>query len=677
MTLMFQFNCQKSPAAASNIINYLSRRALSTFLVALHEPCVYKGKVTTFPGIKFTGTTDPNLQPRAAIWASSNMNLWNHQEYSDRDMVTVVWNNPMLSSSQMYITSMYCDINLPMVSEKLQKLVTHCRLNDMPLLVLADSNAHSSLWGCQIDNERGTDLENFLIDSSLMTLNVGNTPTFDCNRGRTIIDISIASPEVSELTESWRVLDENFCSDHKCIEIKLNIEPQIAFFRNYTNTNWDDFRNFITVDMLARQWPQMWSPDTIEATLAQWYKSIQLATERVAPLIKRKTKISISWYTNDLRQEKIKLDKLNKRVKTGKAPQEEYNTARRRYKNNILKAKHKSWQIFTEAATDVKQAAKLEKIIQGMPQQRVNFLKRQDGSMAETPEESANLLLSEHFPGSINYTSDPDDEWVRSLQQDQLIPDLPWLTKSLVKEAFEDFGSDKAAGPDGLKPGIIQKLPDEAFDRLKDIFTACIRLGYTPETWRTSRTIFIPKPDKDDYTKVRSFRPISLTSFLFKGLEKIVQKHINVTLHKNQHAFRQGRSTDSALSRTVDLIEKAIQQGQYCLAVFLDIEGAFDNLAHNAVETALNNHDVDPMIIKWYMQYMRNRIATLDLKGTFTKKEQICNGGWSLRSHTVTTENCPQPQDGSIIARQPRQKAIEKVKATQLTIKNVQFGSTF
>jgi hypothetical protein len=57
--------------------------------------------------------------------------------------------------------------------------------------------------------------------------------------------------------------------------------------------------------------------------------------------------------------------------------------------------------------------------------------------------------------------------------------------------------------------------------------------------------------------------------------------------------------------------------------------------------------------------------------------EQICNGGGPLRSHNVTTEICPQTPDGSIAAKQPRRRDVEKVKATQLTSKIVQFGSTF
>ena len=45
-------------------------------------------------------------------------------------------------------------------------------------------------------------------------------------------------------------------------------------------------------------------------------------------------------------------------------------------------------------------------------------------------------------------------------------------------------------------------------------------LGYIPVSWRHSRVVFIPKPGKS-LTQAKSLRPISLTSFIFKILEKL------------------------------------------------------------------------------------------------------------------------------------------------------------
>jgi len=59
--------------------------------------------------------------------------------------------------------------------------------------------------------------------------------------------------------------------------------------------------------------------------------------------------------------------------------------------------------------------------------------------------------------------------------------------------------------------------------------------------------VFIPKPGKRDYTEPKSFRPISLTSFLMKTLERMIDRYltqevlIKTPLHSNQHAYRKGK----------------------------------------------------------------------------------------------------------------------------------------
>ncbi len=68
---------------------------------------------------------------------------------------------------------------------------------------------------------------------------------------------------------------------------------------------------------------------------------------------------------------------------------------------------------------------------------------------------------------------------------------------------------------------------------------------------------FIPTPGKGDYTKAKSFCPITLSSFILKAMERVVLAHLEETyniydrLNVNQHAYRKGLSCDSALSDKV------------------------------------------------------------------------------------------------------------------------------
>ena len=116
--------------------------------------------------------------------------------------------------------------------------------------------------------------------------------------------------------------------------------------------------------------------------------------------------------------------------------------------------------------------------------------------------------------------------------------------------------------------------------------------------------MFIPKPGKQSYLEAKSYRPITLTSFLLKGLECLIDLHIRETclqkkpLSKFQHAYLPGKSVDSALHNLIQRIEKARSRNNDVLVAFLDIQGAFDNTCPTIIVPALQRNNVDMFIKK-------------------------------------------------------------------------------
>ncbi len=86
-------------------------------------------------------------------------------------------------------------------------------------------------------------------------------------------------------------------------------------------------------------------------------------------------------------------------------------------------------------------------------------------------------------------------------------------------------------------------------------------------------------------------------------------------LSANQHAFRSEHSTETALTNLVGRIENAINNGDCALGVFLDIQGAFDNVKPETIVEGLRNKQVDEKLITWYEYYLRNRSMTVTHKG--------------------------------------------------------------
>ena len=58
----------------------------------------------------------------------------------------------------------------------------------------------------------------------------------------------------------------------------------------------------------------------------------------------------------------------------------------------------------------------------------------------------------------------------------------------------------KAAGPDGILPKILQNLPDKAYTILSELYSAAHTIGYSPEIWRKSKVVLIPRIGKADYS---------------------------------------------------------------------------------------------------------------------------------------------------------------------------------
>ena len=96
------------------------------------------------------------------------------------------------------------------------------------------------------------------------------------------------------------------------------------------------------------------------------------------------------------------------------------------------------------------------------------------------------------------------------------------------------------------------------------------------------------------------------------------QALVEFPLHHKQHGFLTGRSTESAISNTVNYIEKFVMQKQHCLGVFLDISSAFDSIQPAHVRQSLLDHGGDPDMVEWYHDYITHRDIEVDMHGERT-----------------------------------------------------------
>ena len=149
-----------------------------------------------------------------------------------------------------------------------------------------------------------------------------------------------------------------------------------------------------------------------------------------------------------------------------------------------------------------------------------------------------------------------------------------------LKWSFKKSNSS-SPGPDQIHYEILRHLPIETLHILLDIINETWKSDTFLESWREAVIISIPKPGKDHFNLL-NYRPIALTSCICKTVERMVNEHLvwylekNGLLAKQQCGYRSNRSTVDHLVRLETFIKDAFIHNQHLVAVFFDLQKAYD-----------------------------------------------------------------------------------------------------
>jgi len=150
--------------------------------------------------------------------------------------------------------------------------------------------------------------------------------------------------------------------------------------------------------------------------------------------------------------------------------------------------------------------------------------------------------------------------------------------------AVRKMGTRKAPGPDGI-PGRLWVLAlDFIGERLRRLYTECLRQGVFPQEWRRARLVLLHKEGKEAGSP-SAYRPICLLDEVGKLFERIIAARLvqhmsreGCGLHEEQYGFCEGKSTVYPIKRARSLTEAVVKEGGVALAVSLDIANAFNTL---------------------------------------------------------------------------------------------------
>jgi len=210
--------------------------------------------------------------------------------------------------------------------------------------------------------------------------------------------------------------------------------------------------------------------------------------------------------------------------------------------------------------------ARLHRALSRDPKIRLGSLVAPAGGHTQSKGETLDLLLATHFPNSVVIERELVPATARHTKH------LDWwvatriVTYWRVVWVIDSFAPNKSPGMDEIFSALLQEGWEVLIPYLVKIFCACLTTGYVPAIWRQVKVVFIPKPGRNSYSGPRDFRPISLTLFLFKTMERLVDRFLRdeilalKPLHPNQHAYQTGKSVETVLRQLVVRVEKALDQ---------------------------------------------------------------------------------------------------------------------
>ena len=230
----------------------------------------------------------------------------------------------------------------------------------------------------------------------------------------------------------------------------------------------------------------------------------------------------------------------------------------------------------------------------------VNHLNVDNNTLTTVPDIANSLASTISYNSSSNFSPDA----FRTVRQRQEKKRLNFKSSNLesynekftISELRESLkkARDTAAGPDEIHYQILKHLPLETLIILLELYNQVWVSGNFPSSWHDAIVIPIPKPGKDP-TNPSNYRPIALTSCICKTMERMINSRLVWYLESEdlisdlQCGFRSHRCTTDHLVRFETFVRDAFIQNHHLVAIFFDLEKAYDTTWKHGIMRDLHN----------------------------------------------------------------------------------------
>lgn len=475
------------------------------------------------------------------------------------------------------------------------------------LIVGGDFNAKASHWGSKNTDWKGHKVLEWAASMDLICANAGDQPTFEGAAGSSHIDLTFISPAIAGQDPSWRILNDETLSDHRCIQLELRPaarQPRV----DSKQIGW------------LYETPR---PGTVGALLRTYIDDKLLNTNTLTEATTRtcntllRPKLSGGktrgehWWTPQVSQAhqicvgyRRRMTRRRERERA-RCPvlQEEFQAARAKLRAEIRCAKQAAWNDLCNMLNENPWGRAYQIVTRGA------------GIKAPTLDWiTTQGVISKLFPTGTG------SKRRRAMSRTFHVQNL--FTEAEVRAAAQRMKPGRAGGPDGIPPEIVKLAAAEWTTNLCEVMNTCLRAGVFPKKWKIGRLVLLPKPGKPG-----TYRPLCLLDTFGKLLERMILARLNEHLDEvgaiseGQYGFRQGKSTIDAC-KVVDSF--AGESNGADLLMLLDAKNAFNSAPWDITLDRLAELKTPPDLMAILTSYLSDRRLLVTTKEGTRKVRVSC-----------------------------------------------------
>lgn len=468
------------------------------------------------------------------------------------------------------------------------------------------------------DNPRATSVPYLALTAYHGLMPAHNFITRDA--GGTCIDHVLLRTNISSTT----IVLQSTLTDHKSVILCLKQEQvRKHTVSTYTKINEEELRKAISdIDFNP-----IYKTNDCDLAMSYIIRELRSAIERNSKcvVLSRRKKLIKPWITPGMLRCMRNRDKLHKNSKSLpnniilKATYIRYRNfcsrilknLKRNYERELIrnagKDSKKLWDTIKNITHTAKEVSYPKEILEmsSSPQDSVNYINNYFNNVGKSLAEKI-TNLHPHIIGNKNYLDTISDSFV-----------LLGTSEEEVTNLISALRSNCSVGWDNVSNRLLKEHKKILVPHLTYVFNMCLEKGVFPKDLKKSQIRPIYKAGARN--RIENYRPISILPSLSKILEKIInirlvdyleKKHI---ISDHQFGFRQGKSTDDAVSNLTNFLTTNLDKGNKCVSIFLDLSKAFDTVSIPILLFKLERMGIRGIQLNLLTDYLTNRSQSVKL----------------------------------------------------------------